>query len=492
VSPPVSSTVDTAPPVAPGHGVAISALAQFGAQALHLVLNVVSSLAVIRYLGPTVFGSYVVIVITAAFAGLVSDLGLNKLAAREIARTPHDEVHLLGSVLACRLLLAVGSFGLTVGALALMGERGEVLLAGAIYALLAFAEAALAVVIVFHVRVQQQYEALVRVVIEVLETALVLWLIVRGTSLVPLMAAPVGAAFVGVVVAVVLARRRLVAWPRLHLDRAPHLLREALPVGLTLLLAAAYLRIPALALASMRGEAEAGFYGAAYQPIEYLLLASAVVINVLLPQLARAHAVDDARFVDLYRRGTEALLAVTIPVSLGLVVAGPAIVAAVYGADYDASATPLRILGLALVPMVQSFWQSIVLLAGGEQRRTLPYNLLASGLTVVLCIVLIPDRGATGTALALLGTGLVVVVAANAASARHLGLTHDRARLTLLVGCGAVAIAGALALSANVTGPWLAVAIVLPAYAAALWRLGLLPSFALLEEPAPVQSTSAP
>jgi len=39
-----------------------------------------------------------------------------------------------------------------------------------------------------------------------------------------------------------------------------------------------------------------GYYGAAYQPIEYLLLASAVVINVLLPQLARAHEGDVIRF----------------------------------------------------------------------------------------------------------------------------------------------------------------------------------------------------
>ena len=60
-----------------------------------------------------------------------------------------------------------------------------------------------------------------------------------------------------------------------------------------------------------------------------------------------------------------------------MVVGGPLWCAPVYGADFAASATPLRLLGVALFPMVLSFWLSVVLLSGGEQRITSAYDVLA-------------------------------------------------------------------------------------------------------------------
>ena len=56
----------------------------------------------------------------------------------------------------------------------MLGASAELLAAAAVISLLYFTEAGLSVVIVFHVRVQQQYEAFVRVVIELIETTLVL------------------------------------------------------------------------------------------------------------------------------------------------------------------------------------------------------------------------------------------------------------------------------------------------------------------------------
>ena len=369
---------------------------------------------------------------------------------------------------------------MTLGVVRALGGSGDLLAAAAVISLLYFTEAALAIVIRFHVRVQQQYEALVRVIVEALETTLVLVLIVKGASLVTLMAAPPAAAGIGVALAYVLARRRYGRLPRLQLRVAPTLLREALPIGLTLLLAAAYLRSPALLVASLRDAAEAGFYGAAYQPVEYLLLASAVVINVLLPLLSRAFVADTARFATLYRRGTEALLALTIPVAAVIVVAGPALVGAVYGPEFEASATPLRLLGVALVPMVMNFWHSIVLLAGGQQRLTLAYDLLAFAVTIVLCVALIPTFGARGAAVSLLATSVVVVACAVVATAVRLDVTVDLARVGAIVGLGLLAGGASFGLASVVPAP-LALAVGLGADLLALWRFGLLPAISQLD-----------
>ncbi len=463
-------------------GVAVSTISQLGAQGLHLVLNIVSSLALIHYLGPDKYGNYVFVITTAAIIGLVSDLGLNKLGVRDIARDPADEDDVLGSVLLVRLALAVLAVGITLLALAAMGANAELLAAGAVISMLFFTEAALAVVIVFHVRIQQQYEAVVRVVIETVETALVLWLIHQQATLIQLLVAPVIAAVIGVVGALLLVRRRIGHFPALRATHARRLFIEALPIGLTLLVAAAYLKLPAVLLGSMTTSAEVGLYGAAYQPIEYLLLASAVVINVLLPLLARNFTHRRDHFVRIYQRGTEALLVLTIPIAAVLIVGGSTLVTAVYGADFAASADPLRILGIALIFMVQSFWQSMVLLAGGQQRITLLYNLVALAITVALCFALIPSLGQNGAALAILVTAVIVVVSANVATAASLGARPELGRVVWIVIVGIGVIGGAQALTVAGLASFAALGVTIVAGTVVLWRLHLLPDMGMLAD----------
>lgn len=469
---PADSLVDDA---VPGGRVATSALSQLGARAVHFALNALSTLALIHYLGPDRYGGYVFVITASFVVGITSDMGLNNLAVREITRRPASEHRVVGSVVLTRLLLGAGAWSATLAVVRLFGGSRELLAAAAVVSLLNFTEAALAIVIRFHVRVQQQYEALVRVVIEALETSIVLMLIVRRASLVVLMAAPPAAALVGVALALALARRRFGPLPRPQLGAARELLREALPVGVTLLLAAAYLRSPALLVAAWREPAQAGLYGAAYQPVEYLLLGSAVVINVLLPLLARAWVSDARAFARLYREGTEALLTLTVPVAAAVMVAGPALVGIVYGPDFAASATPLRLLGLALIPMVMNFWHSVVLLAGGQQRMTMGYDLVALFVTGGLCAGLIPAFGSSGAAGALLGTSLVVLACAVVATTVRLGVTVDARRVAAIVAVGAATGAGGLALVTVGVPPVPAVAVGLGADAVVLWRLGLLP-----------------
>jgi O-antigen/teichoic acid export membrane protein len=488
------TTIDPAAPLPPtsrSRAVMVSTASQLGARGLHLALNAISTLALIRYLGPDRYGGFVQVVTVAAIGGLVSDMGLNKLGVREIARDPSSEGDVLGSVLVARLGMGVVAVALTLTVMAVLGADAEVLAAAGVISLLYFTEALLSVVIVFHVRVQQQYEAFVRVVIEAIETTTVLILIAHQASLVELVAAQVAAATIGVALALALARRRLGYLPRPRRSGASGLFREAVPVGLALLLAAVYLKIPSVLLVNLRSSAEAGLYGAAYQPIEYLLLSAAVVINVLLPMLAQSHRSSPERFGQLYQGGSEVMLAGTIPVACLMVVGGPVLVRTAFGAEFAGSAAPLRLLGLALVPMVLSFWLSVVLLSGGHQRITLAYDLLALVVTVALCFALIPSYGAAGAAMVILLSSLVVLGCALAATRHRLGVSLRRARM------GAIFVVGALALvvghSLVTAGVLVApvLVIVLGAYALALWAFGLLPSPSLLDSHPPIIGTAA-
>jgi O-antigen/teichoic acid export membrane protein len=449
--------VTSAAPTAPSdlaRGVAVSTSSQLGAKALHLVLNVVSTLAIIRYLAPDAFGSYVLVLTTTLLVGLFADFGLAKLAVREIARDGADEHEILGTVIGARLALAVVAMALTQ--LVLLGLRvgGEVHAAAAVASLLYFGDAVLAVVVVFHVRIRQHYEALIRVSMELFETVLLLFLIARGAALPMLFVPPVAATALGALAAVLVARRSFGTRLRFAPHRLRHLLREALPVGPALLIGVIYLKLDGLLLAVLRPTREVGLYGSAYQPIEYLFLGSAVVINVVFPLLAKAHGDGDpARFETLYRRGTETLVAGTLVVPMVFLFVATPLLTLLYGADYVEAATPLRLLALALVLMTVNGWQSFVLLAGGHQRTTLHYNLAALALAVVLCVTLIPALGMVGAAVATIGTAVFVLIWSTRAVALLLGASLEPARLVRIV-VAAAATTVTVGLVDLVTPPW--------------------------------------
>ena len=114
-SPGVPDDVGTAErPTSGSRAVMVSTASQLGARGLHLLLNAVSTLALLRYLGPDRYGGFVQVITVAAIGGLISDMGLNKLGVREISREPSAERDVVGSALAARLGMGVGAVVLTL------------------------------------------------------------------------------------------------------------------------------------------------------------------------------------------------------------------------------------------------------------------------------------------------------------------------------------------------------------------------------------------
>jgi O-antigen/teichoic acid export membrane protein len=372
-----------------------------------------------------------------------------------------------------RLALAVVAAGGAQLTLLAIGAGPTARLAMLVLSVSFLCEALLSVVIVFHLTVRQQYEAFIRVAMEVVELAVLVVLIAGSASLVALMTAPVAGAAVGAVLALACARRRFGVRMSFSADRARRLARETVYVGPAALLGIAYLKVDNVVLGALRPSHDLGIYGAAYQPIEYLLLGSAILVNVLFPLLAACNDTDHDRFVGLYRRGSDALVAVSLPVPVLALLAGPAIVETVLEPRYAASAGVLRILSVALVFMVLHTWQSYVLLAAGQQRVMLRCMGAALLLNVVLDIVLVSAFGYTGAAVAALATSGAVCWWTTRAMVRLAGASLDGHSLGRVLVAGVVmAAAGGLVLLAGL--PWpVAAAAALAVYIAALHRLGV-------------------
>lgn len=438
------------------HRVVVSTSAQLFAKVVHLGLNLVSTLAIVRYLTPDSYGIYILVMTVTALVGLIADFGLGSLAVREITAARVEEGQIVGTVVVLRLVLGLSAMGAAQLVLALMHQSQLVHVAAAVASAVCLADAALgAVVVVFQVRIMQHYEAFIRIVMEAIETAVILLLVSRRADLPLLVAPPVLGAVVGATLAFGVARHRYALRPRFEAGQLRRLLTQALPIGPALFLGVVYLKLDNLVLAAMRPKREVGLYGSAYQPIEYMFLAAAVVVGVVFPLLSAAHGrADHEAFVRLYRRGTEVLVIAALGVPVVMLFLARPLVTLVFGEAYADAAGPLQLLSVVLVLMTVNGWQSIVLLAGGLQSVTLKYNAVALGVSLCLCVICVALFGLMGAAFAALGTASFVLYSSTAAIRRHLGATLDLQRLAKIGLAGAITVGFSAGLQA-VGAPWL-------------------------------------
>lgn len=423
-------------------GVAGSAISQVAAKVLHLALNVVSTLAVVRYLAPGAYGVYAIVLTVSSLVTLVADFGLPKLAVREIfGASDDDENAIIGTVVVMRIVLALVGIAVVELVLLVLQQPGPAYLAALIASLTGVGEAMLAaVVVVFQVRLVQHWEALVRTAAELLETTAILILVHRHAGLAWLFAPPALATALAAGAAVLLARRRYGRRLRFVRARVRPLLVQALPIAPALLVGVVYHKLDSITLAALRPSRDVGLYSSAAQPIEYAFLTTGLVMNTIFPLMSAAYSRGDyERFAQLYRRGAETLVLVTVAVPLVLLFTARPLARQVFGRAYEGAATPLVLLSFAMVLLTVTVWQSLALLIGGLQTVTLHYNLITLAVAAVLCVALVAAFGTTGAGSAALGTALFVLGASTRAVHKRMGVDLQLLPLLRIVGAGLAA-----------------------------------------------------
>lgn len=430
-------TVPTTVPSEPDRAVAVSTVSQLGARVLHLALNVASSVILIRYMGPDHYGDYVRVIAVTGWVGLLSEFGLNKVGVRHAARDDASTGAVIGTVMGTRAVLSIAAAAIAQLTLLPLHASAAVHLAALVASLMFVFDGLFATVVVFQVTLKQHYEAGVRVLMEIVELAILLTLVASGAGLVALVSAPVVGAAAGSAIGYGLARARFGL--RLAFDRrlAWELVRSAAPIVPAIMIGVLTLKLDSLMVAALRPRHEVGLYGAAYQPMEYALNAVTVVAFPFFPLLARSYGRDPAAFLRSYRHATEAVLAFVLPITAVTVVLASPMVKAVYEPVWAGSAAPMRVLSIALVFMALSAWNGFVLLAGNRQRMTIRYGAAAMLISLVSCAILLPTIGYMGGAIAAVIANVVSAVWSLRLLHRHLGVAVSPRRILRVVSANA-------------------------------------------------------
>jgi O-antigen/teichoic acid export membrane protein len=384
------------------------------------LIALVTVIATLKQLTPAPYGTFTTLVNYTAIVSVVLDLGFNVLYVREGARHPADIQRYLRNVMSLRILMAVVSFVILAGALAIAGLN-TLLIPGFVLMVLTSYSTLLRNTLYAVQRLG--YEA----VAVVLESIVLLALVIVGikinagvTYFVWAYAAQYG--FSCLYFAIVLAWKKIatVGW-----RFEPALLREwffqGLPFALTFVLTILYFKVDQPILYALRQHVEAGWYAAAYKPFEALLFIPMTLLSVVFPVLSVYFRERPQELADAVSRFFKALLVVGWPIAVGLFMLAHPLTTMFLGSDYANSEPAIRILSLALV---LGFVNNAFIGALSASDHQLSFT-WAAGWSLVanvsLNLVLIPLYGYIGASWATVLTELVLGAAGWVLTARHIG-----------------------------------------------------------------------
>lgn len=358
-----------------------------------------------REFGSAILGDYVFALALSSLVWSFAGFGLDRLATRQIARDPQRARVLVLPIIAFKAVVALILTLAAAGALLVFtqGERRAVLvvLVGLNITLTMAAATAHAV---FVARERMEYVFVTRVPWAIATAAAGSGALLAGAGIVTTVAiALVGVAVLGALwTFVVLVRQTGPLSFAIGIREWPLLLRQAVPFGLHEILGQVIFRFNTVFLAFVATSAAVGAYGAAFRLLEATLFIPWAIASSAVPMLSYLTAGStDLQYV--FEGCLKLMLFVMTPIAAVLLVAAPAIVEFVYGADqFDQAVDILRLLAPAVAIYGIGHLAGLVVLLRRPGILTIKTSVAVAVTSVATAVVLVPKYGGEGAAVATL------------------------------------------------------------------------------------------
>ncbi len=364
---------------------------------------------VARYLGAEGFGILSFALAFTAIFGVFTDIGLQQLMIREIARDKALAQKYLGNIAALKIFLVIITFGLIALTINLLDYPWQTTKVVYLVALsVVFNAFSMMFYGMFRAHERMEFAALGLVLSSVLTLSGALYAISQDFSVVAF------ASVYSIASAIALAYSFTVSvWkfsiPRIEIDLGfwKESLKEAWPFALTAVFATIYFWIDSVMLSLMKGEDVVGWYNAAYRLVFLLWFIPTAYMASVFPVMARYYVSSEELLRFIYEKSFKYLLILAVPIAVGTTLLADKIILLIFGLEYYRSVIALQIL----------VWSTVFAFASGVfgqlfnsvNRQIITTKVVAIGavLNVVMNLILIPKYGLTGASIATVATSFV-------------------------------------------------------------------------------------
>ncbi len=395
----------TAPTMSAGRTIARNTAAGIGVQLFLKIATILFNIWVVRQLGGAEVGQLNIVLAWTFLFAVLGDLGISQYYAREIARDRSKAKDLFWDVVALRIILALLSTVVTVGAaIAISGYSENILLGIFIFTLTYFFQAIISPIssiLIGYERVdlnwlllalQQIFTLVLQSVVLILGLGFV-WLLIAGLINMPIM----------VIVTLVISRRTKLDIPRPTFQPARWwlLLQHGLPFALQQVMLSLGLRADTVLLSLTRvPDLVIGWYAVAYS---YLVLMITNIVasfsSAAMPTLAREHVNDPEIVRRWYFRSVKYLLCIGLPIAVGGMVLSSQIITLLYPEEMPAF-IPLMILVWDIPFIMYHSFCGYLTTSIQKEVPAARIHLTMALTNVTINLILIPRLGIIGSSFA--------------------------------------------------------------------------------------------
>jgi O-antigen/teichoic acid export membrane protein len=352
------------------------------------------------HFGPSTFGDWNTAVAFLSFFSVIVEAGIDTIVVREAAKNRSDLSQFVGTALVAKLLLGIVAFSLCVVTAFLLPYRLELklliiiaslpLLGGfnSIYADLLQAELKIGYVKVVGLGAS---------VLTTLGGFGVIWL--NGNLFIlALINIPVS-------LLVFLMYHRFAQLVtksafRFEVNLLKELFKEALPLAFSAICGIVYYRMDTVLLSVLDTNQAVGYYAAAYKLTEALNILPLAVTTALFPLLSKYATTPElhAKLLALYHGAFKYLLVIILPAALSITFLAEKLIAVFYSSEYLPTATAIRLLIWASIPMFVNPVVCQMIIVLGRQGLLTKVSLTMAAFNVAGNLVLIPLISFNGSA----------------------------------------------------------------------------------------------
>ena len=398
----------------------------FTARAIDILCRLVVIAIVTRYLGVEEYGEYAFAGTFVVFFVLLTNMGVEEILTREIAKSPGDEGRMLSGAMSIRLVLIPLTTAAYLAVAFSMNVSGMVIKAICISV---FAQIFLSFInlffSVFRGMEKMEYEPAVGLLINIMLVPAIVVIARFDLGFLSI--------FHANLLAHVLAATVLfffITWKlkdhilRLNLTLGRQLLLSGYPLGISALLLAASFHVDIFVLRFLRDASEVALFQLPYQIIFRLLIIPMSLVSAVFPalsRLAKATGNEKTELRDPVTQGYRLLLIISMLTCLLLTNLSNEIILIMGGPHFSGAVISLQILAWSTIFLFGDFLQSMTLVALNRQRLLVIQNIASLALNLFLDLVLIPFYGYIGACVATLVAFIIRFVIGLAFVDRSLG-----------------------------------------------------------------------
>jgi O-antigen/teichoic acid export membrane protein len=368
-----------------------------------IATNIISFFAMLyiaRYLGPEDYGIFSFAFAFIYFFSFIPDMGVHQILVREAAKEPEKAGKLIGNGTIIKFFLAFVALILTLIIINVIGFPPSTKNALYIASLGLLISGTGAYGTIYEAKLRMEYSLLFNFVSRVCLLIFVFLAVAKHSTLNAFVLASVSATFIHNLLMVLFSKKLVKVSFNVDFTLIKQLLKESIPIAIASVFTVVYFKIDVLMLSFLRGDAEVGFYSAAYRLTDALVFLPSAFTTSTFPLMSRYFKDSFDSFSFAYARTFKYLFAAGLLIAVLVTFASEKIILIFYGPEYQKSVIALQILIWATAITFISVLVSSTCVSSGNQQIISKTAILAAFLNVMLNLILIPSNGYAGAAVA--------------------------------------------------------------------------------------------